>query len=768
MEVVGALSGQADCVSRSDPSVLWTHGPGKSERSKEVSLMKSNAEKAVEVSEPSDRQSQNKEKQSELYSTKETTTSLANARIERQNSRPPFRTGRYVPSDGYLYSSLNFGSFVGGGGEQEANLLRRYGEAARDRRKGKTRVQSTSFNGNEIKRALSREQERCRSVDHGSALIPQSVVILNGDWSSISSGETDLGDSGKTDITASTRADLKNSEARCLRRQTVGIGVDVGITMDKKLAGRNSSNSDGRLYVKAKDASRSRKLCKSASLGIDEDNPTTEGNSRKLNKKSKELLAGKKIKCFATNCSQSSIKKAQNAKLGNRRSREEGDCIDYKPTKSDPLGASPRDKGPGNSDAAAKKLGASSTNGRDSQGSPGRKAVFVGNGNGKVECVAREMQSSKPTSDGNAVTSGAFMRCSRTKPKSDFREKMMPPRAGRNGSSDAQNELQGKQKDGETRKTNGYNVDEFESGSRSKNNNKQNESNKNHCRKDSPTKSRTTNCQGNKVSETLNKQCYDEAKKPNDNDTATKERLGGRRCSLKKFQESKTNKETLAESNRKLAFNRRESYSKLLRQKNARNLELCKKLSIVGKGSSLRIQNDLSSPVVVKIKHVKSRRLLKRNVAYVKREQNSRFSKDQNENEECVLFTVTVGSSLVGACVPDGTFPESRRVSGKSDKPRCKALLSCLLPRGNSRNRIPMVKRILIGGGACSILKRLSVSSAKKLKWSIFDGMVKYFRDVILCGLIYCSESSFGSSMSKLGFSMCTIRTARSLLKENH
>ena len=539
------------------------------------------------------------------------------------------------------------------------------------------------------------------------------------------------------------------------------LGWMLGIATDKKLAGRNSSNSDGHLYVKSKDANRSRKLCKSASLGIDEENQMTEGNSGKLNKKSKELLAGKKIKCSATNCNQSSTKKAQNAKLGNSRSREEGaGCIDYKPTKSEPLDASPREKGPGNSDAAAKRPGASSTNGRDSQGSPGKQALLVGNGNGngKVECVAREMQSSKPTSDGNGVSSCAFIRCSRTKPKSDFSEKMMPPRAARNGSSDAQNALQGKQKDGEASKTNVYNVGEFESGSRSKND-KQNESNKNPCRKDSPTKSRGPNCQGNKVGERLNKQCYDEAKKPKDDGSSTKERLSGRRCSLKKFQESETAKETLAESNRKLAFNRRESYSKQLREKNARNLELCKKLSIVGKRSGLRIQNDLSSPVVVKIKHVKSRRLLKRNVAYVKREQKSRFSKDQNENEGCVLFTVTVGSLLVGACLPDGTFPESRRVSGR--------LLSCLLPGVNSRNRVPMVKRVLIGGAACSILKRLSVSSAKKLKWSIFDGMVKYFCNVILCGLIYCSESSFWCSMSKLGFSMCTIRTAKSLLREN-
>ena len=180
MEIVEALPSQTDCIARSDPGVLRTHGPGKSERSKEVALMKSNAEKAVKVSEPRDRQSQNKEKQSELYSAKETTPSLANARIERQNSRPPFRTGRYVPSDGYLYSSLNFGSFAGGGGEQEADLLRRYGEAARDRRKGKPRVQSTSFNGNGNKKgSLSRAGTMSEC---GSRLSTDSAKCFNIKW----------------------------------------------------------------------------------------------------------------------------------------------------------------------------------------------------------------------------------------------------------------------------------------------------------------------------------------------------------------------------------------------------------------------------------------------------------------------------------------------------------------------------------------------------------------------------------------------------------
>ena len=172
------------------------------------------------------------------------------------------------------------------------------------------------------------------------------------------------------------------------------------------------------------------------------------------------------------------------------------------------------------------------------------------------------------------------------------------------------------------------------------------------------------------------------------------------------------------ESSRKLAYERRESYSKQLREKNMRNALLKKRMGqLVNKRSGVRLQEN--SAITVKIKHVKSRRLLRRNVAYVKREQKEHFSQE-HDHDSWVLFTVTLGSSLdapaglkAGLDTPDG------RNCCKSNK----TFISCVLPRYG--NIIPKVKVALVGSPK-SNLKRLSLLPVKRLRWSLFDGMVMY------------------------------------------
>ncbi len=183
----------------------------------------------------------------------------------------------------------------------------------------------------------------------------------------------------------------------------------------------------------------------------------------------------------------------------------------------------------------------------------------------------------------------------------------------------------------------------------------------------------------------------------------------------KKTVDCKVAEQSTAESSRKLAFQRRESYSKQLREKNMRNAELKKKVGMVNKGNGVRLQED--SAVTVKIKHVKSRRLLRRNVAYVKREQKIHFSQE-HDHDSWILFTVTLDSALVGhhtgLDLPDG------RNSPELCKP-AKALLCCVLPKCG--NVIPKVKNVLVRSQK-SNLKRLSLLPVKKLRWCLFDAVV--------------------------------------------
>ncbi|XP_028407649.1 uncharacterized protein LOC114530254 isoform X2 [Dendronephthya gigantea] len=179
-------------------------------------------------------------------------------------------------------------------------------------------------------------------------------------------------------------------------------------------------------------------------------------------------------------------------------------------------------------------------------------------------------------------------------------------------------------------------------------------------------------------------------------------------------------------SSRKLAFDRRESYSKQLREKNMRNAELKKKVGIVNKRNGMRLHED--SAIVAKIKHVKSRRLLKRNVAYVKREQKVHFSKE-HDHELWVLFTVTLGSSIVdGMPQVDLDMPD-----GRTSPDYCKSrrtLLSCVLPEAQRENTIPKVKSVLVRSSR-SNLKRLKFLPVKNLRWSLFDGMVTFVNPMV-------------------------------------
>ena len=226
----------------------------------------------------------------------------------------------------------------------------------------------------------------------------------------------------------------------------------------------------------------------------------------------------------------------------------------------------------------------------------------------------------------------------------------------------------------------------------------------------------------------LNKNPSETGQVPNLNKNPEGKRYSsGRRLSggVNKYQyEKKTVDEKSTESSRKRAFERRESYSKQLREKNMRNVELKKKVGIVNKRNGVRLQED--SAITVKIKHVKSRRLLRRNVDYVKREQKVHFS-EEHDHDNWVLFTVTLNSSLLGHAshegldLPDGrNSPEFCRSS--------QALLCCVLPKCG--NVIPKVKNVLVRSPK-SNLKRLSLLPVKKLRWSLFDGMVMFF---VCCG----------------------------------
>ena len=196
-----------------------------------------------------------------------------------------------------------------------------------------------------------------------------------------------------------------------------------------------------------------------------------------------------------------------------------------------------------------------------------------------------------------------------------------------------------------------------------------------------------------------------------------KKMSSGRRLSgcVNKYQYEKKREST--ELSRKLAFQRRESYSKQLREKNMRNVELKKKMGIINKG--VRLQED--SAITVKIKHVKSRRLLRRNVAYVKREQKVHFSKE-HDHDPWILFTVTMSSSLVGHVTSTGLDVPDGRNSPEFCKP-AKALLSCVLPKCG--NIVPKVKSVSVRSPK-SNLKRLFFLPVKKLRWSLFDCMVMY------------------------------------------
>jgi hypothetical protein len=226
----------------------------------------------------------------------------------------------------------------------------------------------------------------------------------------------------------------------------------------------------------------------------------------------------------------------------------------------------------------------------------------------------------------------------------------------------------------------------------------------------------------------LNKSPSETGQVPNLNKNPEGKRYSsGRRLSggVNKYQyEKKTVDEKSTESNRKRAFERRESYSKQLREKNMRNVELKRKVGIVNKRNGVRLQED--SAITVKIKHVKSRRLLRRNVDYVKREQKVHFS-EEHDHDNWVLFTVTLNSSLLGHASHEGLDLPDGRNSPEFCRPS-QALLCCVLPKCG--NVIPKVKNVLVRSSK-SNLKRLSLLPVKKLRWSLFDGMVMLF---VCCG----------------------------------
>lgn len=630
----------------------------------------------------------------------------------KERARPPFRMGRYVPSDGYLYSSWNRGRVVGDGlgNECEPRSLQNSGTVSRCKRSDKElKVLSASFNGSETKRALSRQRERYRSADC-SRQSSESTLKFDRDWFNKFDGLEDLRSSRKEVTTVNTADNRGNFQTEYAVKNSYGSEGNTGIT-GGKFHVKNTSNSDGNLYEKAKTSSRTRSMSKSSSIGINEECKVTE-NKEKYYKKSREVISGKNIKGFDTNKNQSSVKKFEEGKLGNSQVKENRNCIDNKC--DDSLTCECKEEKITASDACDNYFRGS--------GSTSKKNQIV-KGKDKGKGVGSDVHSSNPVKDRIHVCLNSGAKCAQTVKQSscegDVQSKKsvsivqnIPLRENK-GSQDERNRCCGSAKKPEV--------------SRTSKKNKLDENIKKERSDDAKWSERTKSPKKNKLSGRIKNNCFGDAKKEvQGNRTVEKEKLGvgvknvcGK--TTKKFQGSK---KSSAETNRKLAFDRRERYSKQLREKNMRNFELRKKLPIIGEMNDFRLQQDFSSPVVVKIKQVKSRRLLKRNAPYVKREQKPHFSKDQKDTETCALFTVIIVSSIVGGFNP-GNSTQYGRDSWNYIRPY-KALLSCLIPGIHSKNRIPLVKTVLVGS-ACSTLKRLAISSAKKLKWSIFDGMVKYF-----------------------------------------
>lgn len=703
---------------------LGSPNMGSCERVREDS-MKSNRDTAPNESKTVDRQKQNK--QTQLDHSKE---ALSTNKVKpRPNSRPPFRVGRYVPSDGYLYTSWNFGSVLDEGlrNEHESGCLQNCGAAKMKNGKDIPRDLSASFNGSEAKRVPSRSRERCRSTDCGRR-IRHSALILKTDWSH-NSCEKDSSKSRSRENSALGTSTDSTSKHSTTNSRTRGGSEEK----DRKLG----SNSDGHLYVKAKNTKRTRKLSKSSSTGIDEES-----------KKSTETISGKKLQDSGTNRVQNSAKEIRRT-FGHKQQRPKSAVLSSK-SHGDMLQ---------NNDEPTNRASVSCSNVVDSNRTSKKK--LRQKDEGKVAISVR--QSRKAVTERTVVASD--LKCSEVKKESRFENRVSPEK----DLSAVGKSLQRKSKTGKD--SNKQCVESrIIKASRVSNEGILSEDSENQCCGNGVELTEDKGiCKNTEVGKDSNSRCSDggedmcksksmsnEGKvdgntKDRDNELKTEasrscketkalerkkiegsKTLTGRRPSydaktqsgkgVKKFQDSTTTKDVKA--NRKLAFDRRESYSKQLREKNTRNAEQRKKLARVAKRNGMRLQEDSTSSIVVKIKHVKSRRLLRRNVAYVNREQKAHFSKDQKEIETCVLFTVTVHSSIVGGFNPGKT---SERSDSLKYNNRSSTLISCLLPAVNSRNKIPMVKSIIVGR-ASSTLNRVSILSAKKLKWSIFDGMVNYFR----------------------------------------
>ena len=670
----------------------------------------------------------------------------------RTSKLPPFRAGRYIPSDGYLYSSWNFGIPEKICDEKGKDVKSRNGvdRAMNEKISAKgeakeTRIQSASFHGLETKRTRPRLRTRCRSTDC-SRPTGQDGTRLNGKISS--HGCVRALSEGKKSRIKCRSADfgslsIQNETNCCGNESTPSIG---NFSLKEKV--QDNRHEFGSCLSK-----QNSKEDKVSSKKFDTQLPLKQnGKNCKKTDSLQKTTHEAGMDAIDANANSPDTRKNSNHhhESHKQRSNVQISCGDT--TNKDTGSFSNR-----NQKISPAKIGKGVSTSKPSSQKPSpqnneKKKLNVNGGcspskhenNSVAKDLEAENMCRKPASSKTNVVEECSKLCTdinqvhstqiQTEVKSDHDIETLDFTIEKDGceenkdkevegTPDVQNMISSCSDNTGNNDVPDGKFNKETTATHSQSSGKSNEVTKTSDTKDCVTEKLRGNDKlqrNNKTKVTKrpsNEKTSENGPSDMNRNPEVKKASSGRRLSggVNKYRYEKKSEST--ESSRKLAFQRRESYSKQLREKNMRNVELKKKMGIIDKG--VRLQED--SAITVKIKHVKSRRLLRRNVAYVKREQKVHFSKE-HDHDTWILFTVTMSSSLVDHVSPAGLDAPDGRNSPELGKP-AKALLSCVLPK--CRNVIPKVKSVLVRSPK-SNLKRLFFLPIKKLRWCLFDGMVMF------------------------------------------
>ena len=704
----------------------------------------------------------------------------------RSSKLPPFRAGRYIPSDGYLYSSWNFGitEEVCDEKGKDVKLKSRVDKALSERISAKgevkeTRIQSASFHGLETKRTRPRLRMRCRSTDC-SRPSGQDRIMLNGKISSngcvraLSEGKKSRVKCRSADLSSLTiqhETNYRGSKSTpSIENSSFGSCLSKQNSKEDKVSIKKFDTQLSR-KENGKDSKKTDSLQKTAhetgmdAIDANANSPSTRKNSSNLIKscKQKSNVKTSQINCDTTNKDTVSLS-SRNGQTS--RAKTEKGVSTPKPSSQKPypqknekkklnanrsLSPSKHENSSIAKDLEAvnicRKPASSETNvveecskictninqihsthiqpetksdhDTETLDSTIEKDNCEANRDKKVEGTVDVQNKTQRTCTDDAVFRDTNMisSCSDNTGNND-----MPAGQFKKGPTAISSESFGKSDIViKTSDTKDCVKEKLSRNLKLQGNKKTKVTNR-------PSKENRTTSENSRSD--LNKNASEKDQLPNmSRNPEAKKTSSGWKLSggVNKYEYEKKSEST--ESSRKLAFQRRESYSKQLREKNMRNVELKKKMGIINKG--VRLQED--SGITVKIKHVKSRRLLRRNVAYVKREQKLHFSKE-HDHDTWILFTVTMSSSLVRHVTPAGLDVPDGRNSPQFCK-SAKALLSCVLPQCG--NVVPKVKSVLVRSSK-SNLKRLFFLPVKKLRWCLFDGMVMYLVWLYIVPLNVC------------------------------